>query len=146
MFDIGFFELVVVAIVALVVLGPERLPHAVRMTGAFVGKARRLMMNVRDEFEREVQLSEMQQRIKEQLEKAGLDEARKTLEETKKAIEEANTILARDVADKLTSDDAKTPPAETPPDPAPADTPPAVMAAPPASDTDDTQREPGNRS
>ena len=37
MFDIGFFELVMVAVVALLVLGPERLPHAVRMTGAFVG-------------------------------------------------------------------------------------------------------------
>lgn len=98
MFDIGFFELVVVAVVALLVLGPERLPHAVRMAGAFVGKARRMMMNVRDEFEREVQLSEMQQRIKEQLEKAGLEDARKALEDAKKSIEDTHSILSREVA------------------------------------------------
>lgn len=108
MFDIGFFELVVVAVVALLVLGPERLPHAVRMAGAFMGKARRMMMNVRDEFEREVQLSEMQQRIKEQLEKAGLEDARKALEDTKKSIEETHSILAQDVAAK------SAPPADDP--------------------------------
>ena len=97
MFDIGFAELLVIAVVALLVLGPERLPHAVRMTGAFMGKARRMMSNVRDEFEREVQLAEMQQRIKEQLEKAGLEDARKALEQTKQSVEEAHNILARDV-------------------------------------------------
>ena len=100
MFDIGFFELVVVAVVALLVLGPERLPHAVRMAGAFMGKARRMMANVRDEFEREVQLSEMQQRIKEQLEKSGLEDARKALEDTKRSIEDTHSILSQDVAGK----------------------------------------------
>jgi len=104
MFDIGFFELVVVAVVALLVLGPERLPHAVRMAGAFMGKARRMMNSVRDEFEREVQLSEMQQRIKEQLEKSGLEDARKALEDTRKSIEDTHNILSRDVAAKASID------------------------------------------
>ncbi len=97
MFDIGFFELVVVAVVALLVLGPERLPHAVRMAGAFMGKARRMVNNVKEEFEREVQLAEMQQRIKEQLEKAGLDDAKKVLEDTRKSIEDGHRILSQDV-------------------------------------------------
>lgn len=138
MFDIGFFELVVVAIVALVVLGPERLPHAVRMTGAFIGKARRLMMNVREEFEREVELAEMHQRLKEQLEKAaGLEEARKTLEETRKTLKEAQSILGRDVADKLPAPAAESAPA-------PSETAP-IAADKPASDSD-TPHEPGKRS
>src|SRR3990167_676825 len=97
MFDIGFFELVMVAVVALLVLGPERLPHAVRMTGAFVGKIRRTVATVRDEFEREVQMAEMQQRIKEQLEKAGLDDARKALEDTKKSVEDTRHALQQNV-------------------------------------------------
>lgn len=138
MFDIGFFELVVVAIVALVVLGPERLPHAVRMAGAFMGKARRMMTSVRDEFEREVQLAEMQQRIKEQLEKAGIEDARKALEETRQSIEDGHKILSQDVmadskpATTSTTDDPDTrhseptpenaaPAAPVPVDPVPAD-------------------------
>lgn len=128
MFDIGFFELVVVAVVALLVLGPERLPHAVRMAGAFMGKARRMMASVKDEFEREVQMAEMQQRIKEQLEKAGLEDARKALEDTKKSIEDGHRILSQDVmadADTRHSEPspenaAPAPPAETfPIDPEP---------------------------
>ena len=97
MFDIGFFELVVVGVVALLVLGPERLPHAVRMAGAFMGKAKRMVSSVKEEFEREVQLAEMQQRIKEQLEKAGLEDAKKALEDTKKSIEDGHRILSQDV-------------------------------------------------
>lgn len=100
MFDIGFSEVILIAIVALLVLGPERLPHAVRMAGAFMGKARRMMSNVREELEREVQLAEMQQRIKEQLEKAGLEDARKALEQTRQNIEETHTILSSDVMAK----------------------------------------------
>lgn len=93
MFDIGFFELVLVGIVALVVLGPDKLPHAVRMTGAFVGKMRRMVATVRDEFEREVNLQEMEQRIREQLEKAGIEDARKALEDTRQTVEEARSAL-----------------------------------------------------
>lgn len=97
MFDIGFSELLVIAVVALLVLGPERLPHAVRMTGAIMGKARRMMASVREELEREMELAEMQQRIKEQMEKAGLDDARKALEQTQQSLQDTQSALSRDV-------------------------------------------------
>lgn len=87
MFDIGFFELVLLGVVGLLVLGPERLPHAVRMTTAYLGKIRRAVSNVREEFEREVNMHEMQQRIKQQLDEAGLDEAQKSLQELKQQVE-----------------------------------------------------------
>lgn len=86
MFDIGFFELVIIAVIALLVLGPERLPHAVRMTGAWIGKFRRAAHSVREEIEREVNAYEMQQRIKEQMEKSGLGDTKEILEETKKTL------------------------------------------------------------
>ena len=114
MFDIGFFELVLVAIVALLVLGPERLPHAVRMAGAFVGKIRRMMINVREEFEREVNMAEMQQRIKEQLEKAGLDDARKAVEDARQRVAETHQAVENSIAPPPpratadTNDDANT--------------------------------------
>ncbi len=63
MFDIGFSELVVVFIVALLVLGPERLPKAARLAGAFVAKIRRTTADLKYEFNREIELQEMKQRI-----------------------------------------------------------------------------------
>ncbi|MCG8313381.1 MAG: Sec-independent protein translocase protein TatB [Pseudomonadales bacterium] len=86
MFDIGFFELVVISVIALLVLGPERLPHAVRMTGAWIGKFRRAAMSVREEIEREVNAHEVQQRLKQQLENSGMQEAKDALEETKQRL------------------------------------------------------------
>ncbi|MGE3978943.1 MAG: Sec-independent protein translocase protein TatB [Nitrospira sp.] len=88
MFDIGFLELVLVGIVALLVLGPERLPHAARMTGAFLGKLSRMMQSVRDEVEREVNIHEMQQRIKKQVEEGMIGDLKNDLAEANKAIQE----------------------------------------------------------
>ncbi|MGB1058544.1 MAG: Sec-independent protein translocase protein TatB [Ketobacter sp.] len=87
MFDIGFFELVLLGIVGLLVLGPERLPHAVRMGSAYLGKIRRAVTSVREEFEREVNLHEMQERLKQQMEETGLDDARQSLQDLKQQVE-----------------------------------------------------------
>ena len=54
MFDIGFSELLVVAVVALIVLGPERLPKAARFAGLWVRRARAQWYSVKDELEREL--------------------------------------------------------------------------------------------
>lgn len=88
MFDIGFLELVLVGIVALLVLGPERLPHAARMTGAFFGRITRMMQSVRDEVEREVNIFEMQQRIKKQVEDGMIGDLKKDLADAQKAIQQ----------------------------------------------------------
>ena len=87
MFDIGFFELVVLSVVGLLVLGPERLPHAIRMTGAYMGRIRRAVASVREEFEREVNLHETQQRIKQQMDDAGLEETRQALQQLRQDVE-----------------------------------------------------------
>lgn len=79
MFDIGFFELILIGIIGLVVLGPERLPHAIRMTSAWAGKIRRASIAVKDELEREVNAHEMKKRIQEQMEEAGLEDIQKSL-------------------------------------------------------------------
>jgi sec-independent protein translocase protein TatB len=55
MFEVGFSELVVIAIIALVVLGPERLPKAARMAGTFMRKARRSFESLKMEVERELE-------------------------------------------------------------------------------------------
>ena len=63
MFDVGFSELILLAIVALVVLGPEKLPHAARMAGAWLGRIKRTMTNIQMEIEKEVSAQEMRDRI-----------------------------------------------------------------------------------
>jgi sec-independent protein translocase protein TatB len=69
MFDVGFSELILLAIVALVVLGPEKLPHAARMAGAWLGRIKRTMTNIQMEIEKEVSAQEMRDRINQEIER-----------------------------------------------------------------------------
>lgn len=64
MFDIGTGELALIAVVALLVLGPERLPKAARTAGALMRRARTSWQNVRSEIERELAAEELKQSIK----------------------------------------------------------------------------------
>ncbi|MCZ8097779.1 MAG: Sec-independent protein translocase protein TatB, partial [Burkholderiales bacterium] len=59
MFDIGFSEMLVLAVVALVVLGPERLPKVARQAGAWMGKLRRYVDDVKSDINRQMELSEL---------------------------------------------------------------------------------------
>lgn len=65
MFDIGFLELMVVGILGLLVLGPERLPKAARTVGLFIGKIRRTMSNIQDDLERQVRTDELKDKLKD---------------------------------------------------------------------------------
>ena len=59
MFDIGFSELVVIAVVALIVLGPERLPKAARTMGHLFGRLQRYVNDVKADINREIELEEL---------------------------------------------------------------------------------------
>ena len=59
MFDVGFSELIVVALVALIVIGPERLPRVARTLGALLGRAQRYVNDVKADIQREVDLDEL---------------------------------------------------------------------------------------
>jgi sec-independent protein translocase protein TatB len=58
MFEIGFSEIVLIAIVALLVVGPQEFPALVRNIGSWLGKARRFMSSVKSEFDREINKAE----------------------------------------------------------------------------------------
>jgi sec-independent protein translocase protein TatB len=68
--DFGLGELLLLGAVALIVLGPEKLPHAARMAGAWYGRIRRTLANVQAEIANEVHLTEMRQRMNDELAKA----------------------------------------------------------------------------
>ena len=59
MFDIGFSELIVIGIVALIVIGPERLPKVARTMGHLVGRLRRYVSEVKSDISREMQMEEL---------------------------------------------------------------------------------------
>ena len=72
MFDIGFAELLIVAVVALVVLGPDKLPTAVKTLGLWVGRIRRTVTSIQSEISEELRIEEMKRTTaiqKEELEK-----------------------------------------------------------------------------
>lgn len=59
MFDIGFTELMVIALVALIVIGPERLPRVARTLGHLAGRLQRYVADVKADINREVELEEL---------------------------------------------------------------------------------------
>ena len=66
MFDIGFWELVLIAVVALLVIGPERLPKVARIAGLWLGRARRTLASVKDEIDRELKAQELKEILEKQ--------------------------------------------------------------------------------
>jgi sec-independent protein translocase protein TatB len=87
MFDVGFSELLVIAVVALLVLGPERLPKAARFAGLWVRRARAQWNSVKSEFEREMADDELRRT---------LHETRESLREAQASLREAGSSLQRD--------------------------------------------------
>jgi len=71
MFDIGFTELCMIGLVALLVIGPEKLPKVARVAGFWVGKAKNTVAKVKAEIKEELDAEELRQAVREQ---SGLEE------------------------------------------------------------------------
>ena len=103
MFDMGFLELLLIGIIALIVLGPERLPKAARTVGLWIAKAKQGFESVKSEIDRELKVQELQQQIKDQKEQleqdTGLSDLKGSINETQSILEDdflknnANSIL-----------------------------------------------------
>ena len=91
MFDIGFGELLVVAILGLLVLGPERLPEAVKTVALWVGRFKRTYRQVRQEVEKEIGADEIRRQLQNEEVMHSLQSSRQELEslakDTSSAIE-----------------------------------------------------------
>ncbi len=85
MFDIGFWELAVIAVVALLVIGPERLPKVARTAGLWVGRMRGFMMSVKADVDRELRADELKRIMDEQARSSGLHDI---IEETRESVED----------------------------------------------------------
>lgn len=79
MFDIGFTELVLLGIIGLVVIGPQKLPHAIRMIAAYTGRIKRTVNDLKHELELEVDAQEIRQRIQQEMEQSGLPQLKQDI-------------------------------------------------------------------
>jgi len=114
MFDIGFTELVIIAVVSLLVIGPEKLPGTIRTASAWLHRIRRGFNDIRQEVEQELHNDSV------------LQELRKTRDEIKTGVENARRELERDAA-------AAIKPADEAASDTQADTTPASGREPPKS-------------
>jgi sec-independent protein translocase protein TatB len=96
MFDVGLLELLLVAIVALLVVGPERLPKLARTAGMWLGRGRRFIGSVKDDIDRELKADELRSILEKQKQNNPLHEV---VEDTKKDFEQikAETQAAVDL-------------------------------------------------
>ncbi|MEZ5560989.1 MAG: Sec-independent protein translocase protein TatB [Pseudomonadales bacterium] len=140
MFDIGFPELVLIAIVALLVLGPERLPEALRTTGLWLGRMRRSFTAVKNEIEKEIGMDEIRRQLHNE---AVLEEMRRIEQEVKQTAKDATIHPGpKAVADASSSaPDASGTGAQEKPDPETpvAEEPPGTAAAPAQRSTVDRE-------
>ena len=86
MFDVGFWELAIIAVIALLVIGPERLPKAARTAGLWVGRARRMVTDVKADIDREIREGDL----------AELKKAGEELKKTQSAVESAGAEIIED--------------------------------------------------
>ncbi|QOR37551.1 twin-arginine translocase subunit TatB [Billgrantia diversa] len=113
MFDIGFLELLILGIVGLLVLGPERLPKAARTVGLWVGKIKRTVSSMQREINSQLEAEELRQKLKEQQTK--LDESLNKAKRDVESIAEPTSSTPRKGNDERTEVPAREPDSETPP-------------------------------
>lgn len=125
MFDIGFGELLLIAVLALVVLGPERLPKAARTLGTLLRRVRSGWESVRAEVEREIEAEELKQKLKEAQEymrQAGQEvgeQVRKSADSVRQAAQPKDTTSGSELDEDLFDKDLFGDTAEPKPKPMP---------------------------
>jgi sec-independent protein translocase protein TatB len=101
-FDIGFTELLVCLVVALVVIGPEQLPGAVRSAGLWIGRLKRSLRDTRNEIERQIGADEIRRQLHNEEVMQNIEDARIKFEQTildVQQYENANTDAHRQASD-----------------------------------------------
>jgi len=82
MFDIGFSELLLIALVTLLVMGPERLPQTVRSISLWIGRLKQMLASARRDLEQEVGMDDIRQQLHNEQVMRELNESKEHLEET----------------------------------------------------------------
>ena len=124
MFDIGFSELLVIAVVALIVIGPERLPKVARTAGHLLGRLQRYVNDVKADINREMELDELRKV------QSTFQEAARSIEDSVRSVEQSVSTAQSEIRSQAAALESS--PAAPPVEPAPAGQPAAegTRAAP----------------
>jgi sec-independent protein translocase protein TatB len=90
MFDIGFWEILIIAIIALLVIGPERLPGVARTIGKWVGKVQRFTQSMKEELNSEIEKNDL---------KEALEEPKKALNELQDSFTKFSSSIKKETDD-----------------------------------------------
>ena len=102
MFDVGFSELILIAVIGLIVIGPERLPRVARTLGTLLGRAQRYFHDVKDEVNRELRVDELRRMQEQAMAEARVldsgigDEARRIGGTLHEAVRDAEKAVTED--------------------------------------------------
>ncbi len=107
MFDIGFTELLVIGVVALIVIGPEKLPRVARTVGVLAGRLQRYVSDVKADINREIELDELR-KMRDSMQQAASELQTSVQSELNQTETELNKTVAEVVKDKT---EAPQPPA-----------------------------------
>jgi sec-independent protein translocase protein TatB len=95
MFDIGFSELLVIGVVALIVIGPEKLPRVARTIGHLAGRLQRYVADVKADINREIELDELR-KMRDSMQQAASEMETSVNSELSKTADELNQSLEAD--------------------------------------------------
>ncbi len=96
MFDVGFWELGLIAVVALVVIGPERLPGVARTVGKWLGKGKRFLRDVKADIDQELKTEELKRILEVQKQNKPLQEI---IDSATESIKDVKTDTEKMIAD-----------------------------------------------
>jgi sec-independent protein translocase protein TatB len=104
MFDIGFWELALIAVVGLLVIGPERLPKVARTVGLWVGRMRGFVMSVKADIDKELRAEELKKLIDDQAHSSGVHEILEETRETFREVEKQDYLVKAVSPEKVKAD------------------------------------------
>ena len=128
MFDVSFSELVILGVVSLIVIGPERLPRVARTVGHLLGRMQRYVNEVKADISREIELEELR-KLKTDMQEAATNfetSVKKELDDTEHALNQSIAPLAEELESPLAESAAEA----APPQPTSAESAPAAIPAP----------------
>jgi len=105
MFDSGFLEMLVIGVIALLVIGPERLPEVAAKVGKIIGKMKAFIATTRDDIEREIRADELTSMLAKQKEEISelRDMMKNTQQDVSSELNEASQILDESMKDAQSS-------------------------------------------
>jgi len=102
MFDVGFWELCLIGLVSLIVIGPEKLPKVARIVGFWIGKTKNMVASVKSEIKEELQEEEIRQMLEKH---PTVDDFKNTIEDTSNSFKNSTQSIKQSLKDQTNQTD-----------------------------------------